>query len=53
MSRLEILRYKKHQKAREDITEKDMARITEWLPLISDAAKAVSSSSYVTRCQSR
>lgn len=39
MSRLETLRYKRHQNARGDITEKDMTRITERLPLLGDAVQ--------------
>lgn len=53
MSRLGTLRFKEHQKARQDITEKDMTRITTRLPLIGDAVKAVSSSSCLTMAQSR
>lgn len=40
MSRLETLRYKRHQGARRDITENDVTRITERLPLIGDVIKA-------------
>lgn len=50
---MNTLRYKKHQKATQNIVEKDMTRITERLPLIGDAVKTVSSSFYVTKGQSR
>lgn len=53
MSRLETLRYKRHQGARKGITDKDKTAITERLPLLGDVIKAVSSSSYVTMAQSR
>lgn len=53
MSCLGTLSDKEHLKARQGITEKDMTRITARLPLIGDAVKAVSSSSYLTMGQSR
>jgi hypothetical protein len=48
MSRLNTLRYKRRQEARNEITEKEVTRISKRLNPLYDAVKIVSLSSYLT-----